>query len=228
MSVIAEFYLPPEALPAGDMLVENPDIRIEIERVVPLQESSLPLFWVWGPNPDRFVEYAARERDLADVELLERVENGALFRAEWIPDASLIHGIKRLDATIIEATGTAERWQIELRARERDTLNEFRELFQHQGVSVHLNYVYDVAELVDGDTGPITPEQRETLLRAHRKGYFDQPREVTQEELAEYFDISRRAISDRLRRGVRNLVEASLLPEGNQQSTNISPGARHP
>lgn len=228
MSVIAEFRLPPDALPAGEMLVENPEIRIEIERVVPLQEASLPLFWVWGPNPDRFIEYAAREPNVADVDALERVEGGALFRARWTPDADLIHGLERLDATIIEATGTAERWLIELRAPKRQTLDEFRKLFKRQGMSVNLTSVYDVEELIDGTAGPMTAQQRETLLRAYREGYFDQPRGITQEELAHHFGVSRRAISDRLRRGVRNLVETSLLPEGSQQPRSFASKIRHP
>ena len=47
---------------------------------------------------------------------------------------------------------------------------------------------------------------------AYRAGYFEQPRETTQDELGECFGISHRAVPDRLRRGIRNLIAQTLLP----------------
>lgn len=214
MSIVAEFSIPAEALPAGDTLVENPNTHIEIERIVPTQESALPFFWVWGPQPEAFMEYAEREPNMADVELLEQVDNGALFRAEWTPDAEVIQGVTELNAVIIQATGTADRWQFEVRTEEREAFIQFQNLFEKQGISIQLDRIYDLSELVEGDARSLTQAQRETLLTAYREGYFEQPRETTQEELAKQFDVSRRAVSDRLRRGIRNLIATSLLPSG--------------
>lgn len=214
MSIVAEFTMPARALPAGDALVERPNIRIELERIVPTRESALPFFWVWGPEPEAFMEEAGTDPNVAKVELLDVVENGALFRAEWTPDAALIRGIEQLDATIVQATGTADHWRFEVRTQERAAFKGFQEVFQDHGISVDLNRLYDLDELVDGDGQSLTPEQRETLLTAYREGYFDQPRKITQEELSEQFEVSGRAVSDRLRRGIRNLVATSLLPSG--------------
>lgn len=49
-------------------------------------------------------------------------------------------------------------------------------------------------------------------MAALEEGYFDKPRAVTQADLAERFDISRRAVAERLRRGTRNLVAETLQP----------------
>lgn len=214
MSIVAEFTIPAEALPGGDTLIEMSDTRIEIERIVPTQESALPFFWVWGDQPEVFMKRLAHEPNMADVDLLERFDEGALFRAKWSPDSELIEGIKRLNATIIEATGTAEHWRFEVRTQEPEAFTEFQEVFQQQGISVHLERLYDLAELIEGDTRSLTPEQRETLLLAYREGYYEKPREITQEELGEHFGVSHRAISDRLRRGTRNLIATSVLPSG--------------
>lgn len=214
MSIVAEFTIPAGALPAGDTLEDSPNTHIEIERIVPTRESALPFFWVWGPEPESFMRHAEREPDVASVELLEDVSDGALFRAEWTPDADLVKGIKELNAVIIEATGTSEGWRFEVRTQERDAFSTFQELFRSQGISVRLNRIYELSELVEGDSRHITQEQRETLLTAYREGYFDQPRRSTQGDLAEHFDVSRRAVSDRLRRGIRNLIATSLLPSG--------------
>ncbi|WP_331234026.1 helix-turn-helix domain-containing protein [Natronorarus salvus] len=211
MSVVAEFTVPAEALPGGDALVEMPDVRIEIERIVPTQEAALPFFWVWGEQPERFMERAGMEPNVADVDLLERFDGGALFRAEWSPEAELIEGIKRLNATIIEATGTSDHWRFEVRTQDPEAFTSFQEVFEQQGISVHLQRLYDLAELVEGDTQPVTPKQRETLLTAYREGYYDNPREISQAELGAHFGISNRAVSDRLRRGTRNLIAMRLF-----------------
>lgn len=214
MSLVAEFTIPPRALPVGETLVANPGTRIEIERIVPTQESALPFFWVWGEQPEEFMDEAEAEPNMAEVNLLERVTDGALFHAEWTPNAELIQGIKRLNATIIEATGTADHWRFEVRTAEQAAFREFQEIFEDHDIPVALEQLYDLAELVESESQVVTTEQRETLLTAYREGYFEKPRQTTQEELSEHFDVSSRAISDRLRRGTRNLIATTLLPSG--------------
>jgi predicted DNA binding protein len=216
MSVVAEFTVPPSALPAGEALLKYPDIQIDIERVVPTEESALPFFWVWGPKPEAFMEKAREAPDIAQVSLLDEVDGGALFRAEWSPSAELIEGITELDATIIDATGSSDHWHFEVRTQERDVLNEFQAVFREQGIDIRLARLYDLTELVQGDTRSITPEQRETLLAAYREGYFEKPREISQRDLGGLFTISGRAVSDRLRRGTRNLIATTLLPSAEQ------------
>lgn len=213
MTLVAEFTIPPEALPFGQTLVENPDVRIEVERIVPSGESALPFCWVWGEDPERFAAAAEGESEITDTTRLDAVDGGALYRTEWSPDATLVEALTGLDATVLECEGTAEHWRVELRGVDRDSLVEFRELFEADGVSVTLSRLYDLGELVEGDRQTLTPQQREALIAAYREGYYDKPRAVTQEELGERFGISHRAVSERLRRGVRNLVAASLLPD---------------
>lgn len=62
-------------------------------------------------------------------------------------------------------------------------------------------------------TGPndITEEQREALLMAFERGYFEEPRETSLEELATELDVSASAVGARLRRGMKSLVRSSLV-----------------
>lgn len=216
MSYVGEFTIPPESLPFGETLLENPDIRIEVERIVPTHETALPFFWVWGSEPEIFMDAAEDEPDVAETRLLDEVENGALFRAKWSPTAEIISGLKQLEATIIDSEGTSERWRFEVRAEERERFIEFQQVFQGQGIAISLGRLYDLADVVGVDHLTLTQKQRETLLTAYQEGYFEQPREVTQEELAVEFGVSPRAVSERLRRATRNLVENTLLPTGDQ------------
>lgn len=214
MGVVAEFTIPPDAIPGGQALARRPDVRIELERIVPTNECALPFFWMFGADPDAFLSDFAAEPEIVDVELLTRVEDAALFGATWTPADEVIQGVRALQATIMEATGTAERWHFQVRAEDRDRLQEFQRIFGQQNIPVRLERMYNVAEILE-TSRPLTEEQRETLLVAFERGYFDQPREVTQAELGEHFGISSQAVAARLQRGIRNLIQQTLLSSGN-------------
>ena len=215
MSCIAEFTVPPDAFPFGLTLLDNPDVRIEIDRIVPTDESALPFFWVWGSDPEGFLAAAEDEPGILETVLLEEVEDGGLFRAEWAPNAAIVKGFEQLDVTIVESEGTVEHWRFEVRTQDRSQFTHFQDVFDEQGIPISLTRINDLEETVDSDSPLVTPEQRETLVRAYREGYYESPRQVTQAELGASFDCSHRAISDRLRRGTRNLIASTLLSNSN-------------
>lgn len=57
----------------------------------------------------------------------------------------------------------------------------------------------------------LTPTQRETLETAYEHGYFDDPRNATVAELANQLEVSASAVSGRLRRGTKALLEDTVL-----------------
>lgn len=56
----------------------------------------------------------------------------------------------------------------------------------------------------------ITEAQEEALVLAYDREYFDSPREVTLEELADELGISQQAVASRLRRGLRGVLGTAL------------------
>ena len=217
MSIVAEFIIPADAVPGGNTLKELPEATIELERIIPTSSAALPFFWMFGVDVETALDSLQNEPDLADVDVLAEVDTGVLFRATWTPEAPLIEGIKTLNATILNAIGTPGEWLFRVRARDRERLAAFQEIFTDQDIPVELRRIYNFAELVEGDR-PVTPEQRETLVTAYREGYFDQPRQVSQTDLGGYFGISGRAVSNRLRRGTKNLVASTLLEPSDDEA----------
>ena len=64
------------------------------------------------------------------------------------------------------------------------------------------------------DAGPwygLTAPQRETLMYAVEMGYYALPRQISTQEIANEFDISDQAASERLRRAIDMLVANTLL-----------------
>jgi predicted DNA binding protein len=65
---------------------------------------------------------------------------------------------------------------------------------------------------VNSEVG-LTAPQREALTLAVESGYYDVPADVTLDSLSELLGITSQALSERLNRGTKTLVEATLLEE---------------
>jgi predicted DNA binding protein len=61
------------------------------------------------------------------------------------------------------------------------------------------------------DGSSLTDSQREALLLAYERGYYDSPRTTNLSDLGEFLGISRQAVSNRLKRGTRQLIEETLV-----------------
>ena len=72
---------------------------------------------------------------------------------------------------------------------------------------------YELLTLVHTDErdGLLTDRQREYLTAAHRRGYFDVPRECTLAELADALGVDKSTVSVTLRRGTERVVGQFLV-----------------
>jgi Predicted DNA binding protein len=57
----------------------------------------------------------------------------------------------------------------------------------------------------------LTDTQREALVLAYERGYFNSPRESSLEAIGEELGITQQSLSSRLRRGHRRLIENTLI-----------------
>lgn len=217
MATIANFRLPVDGLPLGRAIRDDPTVRVELERIVPAEEGILPFFWVWEcADLERFERVVAETRSVRSLEEVTRVENGRLYRARWNADVEgLVHGISKTGGTILDGHGSADGWRIELRFVDHTRIRSFLEYCQDNGVPIELGRVYTDADASNGFHFGLTESQRETIRTAYDRGYFDEPRGVTQAELAAEFDVSQRAISRRIRRGLSTLVESTIASDSN-------------
>lgn len=211
MASVAEFTIPPTSFPFGQTLRKKPDTVISMDQIIPTGESVFPFFWVDGCDPDEFMEVAEDEPEVRETIQLDQFNGRALFRAEWCPNAEIITALDRLNATIVEAVGSSAEWRFEVRTTDRNSFLEFRELFTNHNIPIELDRLYDLERARTPASEYMTEKQREMLILAYEEGYFSLPRTITQQELGDFFDISRRAVSERLRRGFQNLVYETLV-----------------
>jgi predicted DNA binding protein len=228
VTVIAEFTMDPEAFPLGRVFAESPGVRLELDRVVPNDDTVMPYFWVHRTAKDRSL--AAIERVFADlvelreVRLMDDLGHRGLFRAEWDPAyLGIMRAVSETGVTVLSASGSRERWTFEIRTDGADQLSAFDRFCRDNSVDVTLARLSQLSSALrtggddgdgDGDVtiGGLTAPQREALVLAYREGYYDDTRTTDLNALADQLGISRQALSARLRRGYRTLVRGTLLP----------------
>lgn len=223
MSVIATVEVPAREFALGAALGSNPGTGVRVERVVPLGDAVLPYVWV---SDDAVEDLAASLRSEAAVEsvrVVDEVNDEALVRVDWTADLDGLLGvIAHSDALILEAVGGDDAWRFQLRFPDHADLTEFYRQCTQREVHLDLRSVHNPGPPTDVSLGLVLSDvQRETLAHALEAGYFDVPRDTNLVELAAEADVSDTAMSQRLRRGIKTLLEATLVEDGNDTTDSL-------
>lgn len=223
MSVIAEFAVPADEFALSSTLEAAPEMIVDIERVVAHSDDSImPFFWVRGGDYETFEDEVEGDPSVRHVKLLDEYDDGNLYRAEWTQKIeSIVYAYLDLGATIIEATGRAEEWKLQMRFEDEGALTDFRDYCSENDVPYDLKRLYHPSEPTPGGQYDLTPKQHDALRKALEEGYFDVPRSVTMDEMADDIGISQQSLSKRLRRAHRNLIASTLTishPEDDNSS----------
>ncbi|WP_254273073.1 helix-turn-helix domain-containing protein [Haloarcula marina] len=210
MPIITDVTVTGDSFALGNFLADNPEIRVEIERVVPLGDRLLPFVWVSdGSTADVEAELMAQPL-VKGVERLTSVDDRHLFQMTWTSEVNgLVEALSETNGAIIEGQGIAGQWELRLRFPDRDSLQVFNDICEKKGIDIDVTGVYNPhAPAIEGR---LTQTQWETLVTAYEMGYFEVPRQATLADLAEHFDVSEQAVSQRLRRAMNAVVSGVLF-----------------
>lgn len=212
MSVVAEFSVRSEDFALNHALTAASSMIVEIERVVATMEDRImPYFWVSGGDQSEF-EAAFREDDsVTNISEIEAVDDARLYRAEWTKNIeSIVYAYVDIGATILQATGRDESWELKMRFDDRSKLKEFQQYCRDNGISFELDRLKEEEHPMASAQFDLTSTQRETLVTALKAGYYEIPQDVTMSELADELKISQQALSKRFHLGHKNLVSSTL------------------
>lgn len=212
MSVIVELSLASDTFQLGDILSMEEETTVTLETMVPLGNRSVPFFRVHGDARDSFEATVRNHATVSAVDMINTHDGEALYALDWeSTDDAFLSIIERLDGHVLEATGDAEKWHFQLRFPTHDALSEFQQDCFDADISIHVKRIYNPTKPDAGPWYGLTTPQRETLTAAVENGYYSLPRRVSTSELADRFDVSDQAITERLRRAVETLVTNTLL-----------------
>jgi len=220
MGVIAEFSVDADAFGPASVDGGEIEVQLQFEPVVPTSGDVAPYVWVTG-DTDGFERAIDESTTDVGYNVLDRYDGRVLYRLRWSAEPTgLLSIFVDTNAAVLEARST-DRWFFRVRFPDDTSVTRFHQRTREQGYELDL---HRLGKSSDGEVEPdgtldLTPEQREALVRAVENGYFAIPRQSTLDDIADEFDISNQAASERLRRATETVLKTALEQELDQPVT---------
>jgi predicted DNA binding protein len=215
VTIVTDIRVPATTFPLGRILQEYPEIELELERLVPTRNAVIPLFWVTSEDEDAVEETLRGDPLVEEVKQLTRTPDRTLYAVNWSPEVDgLIRLLVDLSVDVLSAEGTANVWEFRLQFRNRTRLSQFRQACMEAGIALDLVQLYN--PMMPAEKGPLSSGEHDILATAYENGYFDVPRQITQQELAALIGVGETAVSEELRTAVKLVVEKQLYGPGGQ------------
>ena len=215
MTTVAEFTVPPTEFVLAWTLQTVDDIEVTVERMVVNGSGGVtPYFWASGDALEEFDRTLTDDITVDDAVVLETHDGKRFYRARWEEQVrGILYALSGEVASIVSAAFDGETWSLRALFADSETLSEFHHYCATYDIDMELERLHDRANPRSFGKYEVTNEQETALTAALEMGFFEVPRRVTLEELADHLDISEQAVSARIRRGSANLIVNTLLRE---------------
>lgn len=213
MGFIAEFevtspIMQESAKAVPDMVFRTEDLH--------LRGDAKFVFWASGDDFDRFESALVTDPTVRAYTVLTELSDRRLYRVTLTEEgkqAMTYPAATEYDIVFLDVTATHKGSHVRARVPTREALKAYGKACDDRAMSFHLDRLYRVEPDDTADRYGLTPAQREVLDRAHERGYFNNPRSTTLEELAEEFDVTPSALGRRMRRAQDALIDHTLRLE---------------
>jgi predicted DNA binding protein len=137
-----------------------------------------------------------------------------IYRIGHTDDTILLSPIvTSLSGLMLEAESNDRGWTVRLLFSGREALSELWKYCETNDIEFTLKRTVRQEGWESQKPSTLTDAQREALVTAYEKGYFEEPHDASLADIADSLDISSTAVSGRIRRGTAQLIESSLLDE---------------
>lgn len=212
MTTIMKASVPADQFALADTFEAVPAVEFDAVRLVTHgTDRVVPL--LWATNADTSSVYDAIEDDetTTDAQLVSQRNHDALFQMHWTARVRfLTHVLVEERGAVVSARGSSDGWTFRIMFPERDAVSSTYDACEEYDIDIE-----QISSLGDAPSlggFHLTNEQFTTVRAAVDNGYYEVPRETTLEDLATELDVSHQALSERLRRGHRTLIESVLAP----------------
>lgn len=188
----------------------HPDVTIRYEYSATAAQNDLCFVSVFGGEYDAIEETMVDDHTVSNPTHVATFENRAIYRItvetelDLLPEKCAAYGV-----FVFRITSGEGDWMVRTHMPDRDALTAFQDYCRSHSISFRMTQLYDSMVSDDG-TYFLTEQQHEILSMAYYAGYYEIPRAVSQDYLAEKLGISTSAVSQRHRRAVAELIAATL------------------
>lgn len=212
MATVAELELAAAEFALQETLTTLDTVEFEVERVVAHdQDHIMPYVWVSGTDRDAIEDALQDDPSVEDAKLISEQDHRWLYQMSWVSQIrSLIQMLVEEDSTVLTAFGKADRWDLRILFPDREAVSRTYDYCQEIGLEINVRRIYEHDDSRAGQYN-LTGDQQQALVTAFEHGFYEIPRDVTLEDLADELDISHQALSERLRRGYENMIKEGLI-----------------
>lgn len=196
-----------------EALSHAPGMAVSHEELYQTPDGLVFQFWAEGGDFRDFEEGLIHDPTVTDVTQLVNTAVRRLYRVSVREDEESMTTFQiwpELNISLLDLTGTQEGWELHVRIPDREALFQFYEECEKRHIQYRLDAIYEEGDAKTQAEAQLTNNQREVLLTAPECGYYQIPRQASLAEVADRCGISSQAASERLRRGTRTLIDATL------------------
>lgn len=148
---------------------------------------------------------------VSDYDLVDWTDERGIYYIEHTSETKLISTVVTdVSGFLIHTETKGNGWLVRLLLPDREALSTIWEYANDNDITFAIIEIYGNDDAETEMSYGLTNEQKAALKITYDKGYFREPRDISLREAADEMDLSSTAMSGRLRRGMRNLIAATL------------------
>jgi len=184
------------------------DIRMEIEHFLPYDfENSIgnSIIEIFHYDIDLIIKEIKNHKSVIDISILEKDENRVRFNVKT-KDPFLLYAIINCGVLVNFPVRVREGYAYWRLVSKRESIDKLLTLFDQKGIEYTLLRIGNSPYSVDDDKNKLTLDESTLLNKAIASGFFEIPRKISLEELANELGKSKSALSVTLRKIIKKKV----------------------
>ena len=225
MSIIVEATVPADEFALSHTLSDVQNLEVHAVRLVARESGQvMPFVWANCPDLDRLYETLDADPSVVEVTLLGEFDSECLLQIQWESRVRVLTAILGAeDALVLDVCGIDGTWHLQIFFPDQDLAVATFEFCREYGIEITVEETKHLSEVSESGYFGLTQRQYETVVSAYKCGYYEIPRAVNQEELADQFDVSHQALSERLRRAHETVITNALYHSIHRRDHSVSP-----
>jgi len=198
----------PDQLWISEIFKKFRDLRMEIEHFLPYDfENSIgnSIIEIFHYNIDLIIERVKNHKSVIDFSILERDDKRVKFNVKT-KDPFLLYAIIKCGVLVNFPVRVREGYAYWRLVSNRESIDKLLTLFDQKGIEYTLLRIGNSPYSVDDDKNKLTLDESTILNKAISSGFFEIPRKITLEELANELGKSKSALSVTLRKIIKKKV----------------------
>ena len=198
----------PEQIWISEIFKNYPDIKMEISHFLPYDlEKSIgnSLIEILHYNIDSIIEEISNHPSVFELNVLEKEENKVKFNVKT-KDPYLLYAVIKCGVLVNFPVRVRDGYAFWRLISTRKRIDELLTLFEQKSINFTLLKIGNSPYLLDDDKNKLTLSESNVLDKAISSGFFEIPRKISLEELANDLGKSKSALSVMLRKIIKKKV----------------------